>query len=204
MNSKSHIEALFHRSIIAKQETMRTCVPVLVRIANLFADSIKAGGKLLFCGNGGSAADAQHLAAELLVRLRPKVDRRPIPAMSLALDTSSLTACGNDYSFEEFFARGVVALGRPGDVLVGISTSGKSPNICRAFEAAKANKMKNVGFLGCGGGPAQMLCDESLVVPSEETGRIQEVHITAGHAILEVVEDILLAKGKKFAIEKKR
>lgn len=194
MTSKLHIEALFQRSITAKQETLRTCLPVMERIANLFVQSIKSGGKLLFCGNGGSAADAQHLAAELLVRLRPKVNRRPISAMAMALDTSSLTACGNDYSFEEFFARGVVALGRPGDVLVGISTSGKSPNICRAFEAAKGNKMQNVGFLGCDGGPAQMLCDEALVVPSEETGRIQEVHITAGHAILEVVEDILLAE----------
>ena len=196
MPPEKHIQALFERSIATKQATITSCLPAMGRIATLFANSLKNGGKLLFCGNGGSAADAQHLAAELLVRLRPHVNRPPIAALALALDSSSMTACGNDYSYEEFYARMVEGLGKPGDVLVGITTSGKSPNVCRAFETARRLGLKNVGFLGCGGGPALPLCDEALVVPSDETGRIQEVHITAGHAILEVVEEKLLANAE--------
>jgi len=164
----------------------------MVRIAEMLARSLRGGGKILFCGNGGSAADAQHLAAELLVRLRPHVNRPPIPALALALDSSSMTACGNDYSYEEFYARMVEGLGKPGDVVLGITTSGKSPNVIKAFERARRMDIRTVGFLGCGGGSALSLCDEALVVPSDETGRIQEVHITAGHAILEVVEEEVL------------
>lgn len=193
MSAELHINALFERSIAAKQATISTCLPAMGRIAGLLSESIRGGGKILFCGNGGSAADAQHLAAELLVRLRPHVNRPPIAAIALALDSSSMTACGNDYSYEDFYARMVEALGRPGDVLFGITTSGKSPNVIKALEKARAMGLRTVGFLGCGGGPALPLCDEALVVPSDETGRIQEVHITAGHAILEVVEDKLLA-----------
>ena len=196
MSAQKHIKDLFLRSVATKQATLETCLPAMERIALLFAEALQTGKKLLFCGNGGSAADAQHLAAELLVRLRPMVNRPPIPAIALALDSSSLTACGNDYSFHDIYARAVSALGQRGDVLVGITTSGKSPNVLRACEAARKQGLHNVGFLGCGGGPALALCDEALVVPSKETGRIQETHITAGHAILEVVEDILLAKDK--------
>jgi len=193
MKSELHIRELFERSIEAKRSTLDQCLPVMVRIAQLLAESLRGGGKILFCGNGGSAADAQHLAAELLVRLRPHVNRAPIPALALALDSSSMTACGNDYSYDEFYARMVEALGKPGDVLLGITTSGKSPNVIKAFEKARAMDLRTVGFLGCEGGPALSLCDEALVIPSDETGRIQEAHITAGHAILEVVEDALLA-----------
>jgi len=193
MNASSHISALFDRSIETKLKAQAECLESMCRIAELLATSLKAGGKILFCGNGGSAADAQHLAAELLVRLRPHVNRPPIPAIALAMDPSSMTACGNDYSFEVFYARMVEGLGRPGDVLLGITTSGKSTNVCKAFAKAREMGLKTIGFLGCGGGPALILCDEALVVPSDETGRIQEVHITAGHAILEVVEDLLLA-----------
>ena len=178
MPADQHIQSLFERSIATKQATIASCLPAMGRIAMLFAKSLQNGGKLLFCGNGGSAADAQHLAAELLVRLRPHVNRPPIAALALALDSSSMTACGNDYSYEDFYARMVEGLGKPGDVLVGITTSGKSPNVCRAFETARRVGLVNVGFLGCGGGPALALCDEALVVPSDETGRIQEVHIT--------------------------
>jgi len=192
MSPDEHIKSLFERSIAAKQSTITSCLPAMARIAAMFATSLQSGGKLVFCGNGGSAADAQHLAAELLVRLRPQVNRPPIAALALALDSSSMTACGNDYSYEDFYARMIEGLGKPGDVLVGITTSGKSPNVCRAFEEAHRLGLKNVGFLGCGGGPALPLCDKALVVPCDETGRIQEVHITAGHAILEVVEDLLL------------
>jgi D-sedoheptulose 7-phosphate isomerase len=194
MTAEQHIHQLFERSISTKQATVSSCLPVMARIAALLAKCLRGGGRILFCGNGGSAADAQHLAAELLVRLRPHVNRPPIPAIALAMDSSSMTACGNDYSYEEFYARMVEGLGNPGDALVGITTSGKSPNICKAFEKARSLDVRTIGFLGCGGGPALPLCDEALVVPSNETGRIQEVHITAGHAILEVVEDILLER----------
>ena len=193
MNASSHISALFERSIETKRKTQTECLESMCRIAELLATSIKSGAKILFCGNGGSAADAQHLAAELLVRLRPHVNRPPIPAIALAMDSSSMTACGNDYSYEDFYARMLEGLGKPGDVLLGITTSGKSPNVCKALEKARSLDIRTVGFLGCGGGPALPLCDAALVVPSDETGRIQEVHITAGHAILEVVEDMLLA-----------
>ncbi len=193
MNPSTHISELFDRSIATKRNAQAECLEAMCRIAEILAASLKAGGKILFCGNGGSAADAQHLAAELLVRLRPHVNRPPIPAIALAMDSSSMTACGNDYSYGEFYARMVEGLGKPGDVLLGITTSGKSPNVCKAFEKARSLDIRTVGFLGCGGGPALPLCDEALVVPSTETGRIQEVHITAGHAILEVVEDLLLA-----------
>ncbi len=195
MTAEQHIGGLFERSIETKRSALNECLPAMVRIANLLAASLQGGGKILFCGNGGSAADAQHLAAELLVRLRPHVNRPPIPALALALDSSSMTACGNDYSYGEFYARMVEGLGKPGDVVLGITTSGKSPNVIKAFERARAMEVRTVGFLGCGGGPALQFCDEALVVPSNETGRIQEVHITAGHAILEVVEDMLLAEG---------
>jgi len=196
MTPELHINELFERSIATKQATVAACLPAMGRITEVLADSLRSGGKILFCGNGGSAADAQHLAAELLVRLRPKVNRPPIAAIALALDSSSMSACGNDYSYEDFYDRMVEALGRPGDVLLGITTSGKSPNIIKAFEKARAMGLRTVRFLGCGGGPALTLCDEALVVPSDETGRIQEVHITAGHAILEVVEDKLLSAGQ--------
>jgi D-sedoheptulose 7-phosphate isomerase len=192
MTAEQHIQALFERSISTKQATVSSCLPAMCGIAALLAESLRGGGKILFCGNGGSAADAQHLAAELLVRLRPHVNRPPIAALALALDSSSMTACGNDYSYEEFYARMVEGLGKPGDVVLGITTSGKSPNVIKAFEKARKIGVHTVGFLGCGGGPALPLCDEALVVPSDETGRIQEIHITAGHAILEVVEDMLL------------
>ncbi|HWY66892.1 MAG TPA: SIS domain-containing protein, partial [Rhizomicrobium sp.] len=152
------------------------------------------GGKLLLCGNGGSAADAQHLAAEMLVRLRPDVNRDGVAAIALALDASSMTACGNDYSFEVYFERMTRALGRPGDVLIGITTSGRSPNVIKAMQAARQIGMKTLGLLGCNGGPALVECDLALVVPSTETGRIQEGHIAIGHALMELIEDGLIAR----------
>jgi D-sedoheptulose 7-phosphate isomerase len=153
--------------------------------------SLRAGGKLLFCGNGGSAADAQHLATELLVRLRARIERPSWPAVALTLDPAVLTAAGNDYGFEEVFARPLAGLGRPGDVLFGITTSGRSLNVLRALETARAMGIVTVGLLGGDGGPARALCDHALVVPSTETARVQEVHIALGHAVLELLEDRL-------------
>jgi D-sedoheptulose 7-phosphate isomerase len=191
----AHCQALFEKSIVVKRLTLEACAPTIVAMAERITVSLRGGGKLMLCGNGGSAADAQHLAAELLVRLRPAVNRSPMAALALALDPSSLTACGNDYSFEQYFARMVEGLGRPGDVVLGISTSGKSGNVIAALEQARAMDIATLGFLGAGGGPAQAACDLALVVPSDETGRIQEAHITAGHALMELVEDAMLLDG---------
>lgn len=193
--STRYARDLFERSVAVKQAMTDEHFGQLAEMAEICIESIEAGGKIMFCGNGGSAADAQHLAAELLVRLRPNVNRSPIPAIALAMDTSSLTACGNDYSYEAFFERMVQGLGRKGDVLVGITTSGRSQNVIRAFKAAQEIGVKRVAFLGGDGGPALAECDVSMIAPSSETGRIQEVHITAGHTLMELIEEGLLAHG---------
>jgi D-sedoheptulose 7-phosphate isomerase len=165
----------------------------VLAVVDVCERALRAGGKLLFCGNGGSAADAQHLATELLVRLRSRVGRPSWPAVALTLDPAALTACGNDYGFEEVFARPLRGLGRAGDVLFGITTSGRSPNVLRALETARAMGIATVGLLGGDGGPARALCDHALVVPSAETARVQELHIALGHAVLELLEDRLVA-----------
>jgi D-sedoheptulose 7-phosphate isomerase len=150
------------------------------------------GGKLLFCGNGGSAADAQHLAAEYLVRLRPNVNRKPFAALSLAQDTSTLTACGNDYDFSNIFLRPFQALANKNDVLIGITTSGNSLNILKVLKYARSKKISTLGFLGGTGGKCKKFCDIKLVVPSEITARIQECHIFLAHFILQKTEDLLI------------
>ena len=155
---------------------------------------LKKGGKLLFCGNGGSAADAQHLAAEFIVRLRPHINRNPIPALTLAQDTSTLTACGNDYSFDDIFLRPFQALAKKNDVLICISTSGNSKNILNVLKEAKKEKIYSVCFLGKGGGKAKKMCDKPLIISSNNTARIQECHIFLGHFILEKVEDNIIQK----------
>lgn len=153
---------------------------------------IKNGGKIFLCGNGGSAADAQHLAAEFLVRLRPHINRKPIAAISLAIDTSTLTACGNDYSFNKIFSRNLKALSNSKDVLIAISTSGNSKNIIDVLKTAKKMKIFSVSFLGNNGGTAKKYSDINLIVNSRITARIQESHIFLGHYIFECVEDMLL------------
>src|SRR3984957_4663027 len=130
------VRDLFRRSIELKQKLIADPAQQVVAMADVCVDALCKGGKLLLCGNGGSAADAQHLAAEMLVRLRPDVNREGVPAIALAMDPSSMTACGNDYSFEVYFERMTRALGRPGDVLIGITTSGRSPNVIKAMQAA--------------------------------------------------------------------
>jgi D-sedoheptulose 7-phosphate isomerase len=155
-------------------------------LASACIDSLAKGGKILFCGNGGSAADAQHLAAELVVRYRR--NRKALAAVALTTDTSTLTACANDFSYDEIFSRQVEALARPGDVLIGISTSGKSPNVLKALEAARAVGCLAAGFAGRDGGPMVQATDLLLVVPSETTARIQEMHILLGHALCDVIE----------------
>ena len=161
-------------------------------VVDLIFKKLKKGGKLLFCGNGGSAADAQHLAAEFLIRLRPNVNRSPIPALTLAQDTSTLTACGNDYSFADIFVRPFRALSKKEDVLFCISTSGNSENILKVLREAKKKKIFSIALLGYDGGKAKKLCNKALIVNSNITARIQETHIFIGHFILESVEKKIL------------
>jgi D-sedoheptulose 7-phosphate isomerase len=195
-NSVEVVKSALVEGIRARQEVLDNHVATLVEIGKICGGAIESGNKILLCGNGGSAADAQHLAAELLIRLRPDVTRQTLPAIALAMDTSTLTACGNDLGFEVIFERMVEALGNRGDVLIGITTSGKSPNVLKALTKAKELGIVTVGFLGGSGGPALPLCDYSFIAPTPITGRIQELHITAGHIVMELVEDYLIEKGK--------
>lgn len=156
--------------------------------------TLKKGGKIFLCGNGGSAADAQHLSAEFLVRLRPHVNRKPFPVISLALDTSTLTACGNDLGFEQIFARNLEALANKKDLLIAISTSGNSKNIINVLKYAKRKKIYSICFLGGSGGSAQKISNYNLIVPSNNVARIQEIHIFLGHFIFEEVENLLIKK----------
>lgn len=154
--------------------------------------ALRAGRKLIFCGNGGSAADAQHLATELVIRLRGCIARPSWPAITLALDTSAVTAAVNDFGVDEMFARPLRGLGQAGDVLFGITTSGTSANVLGALKAAREMGIKTVGFLGGDGGAALALCDLAVRVPDKDTARIQECHITLGHVILTLLEDRML------------
>ncbi len=193
---KKKVLKTFEDSISVKQQIIEdSSYKVLLEAGDLIADSISAGGKLLLCGNGGSAADAQHLAAEFLVRLTSDVNRESIPALSLAQDTSTLTACINDFGSDDIFKRVFSALSSKGDTLLAITTSGNSKNIIETLKEAKRRKIFSLGFLGNGGGEALSYCDLAFVVPSTITARIQECHITAGHALLQYIEDSLLEKG---------
>ena len=148
-------------------------------------------GKILLCGNGGSAADAQHLAAEFLVRLRPHVDRKPIAAISLAMDTSTITACGNDYSFDKLFSRNLEALSAKNDILIVISTSGNSKNIVHAINTANSLDLHTIGLTGQSGGKLSSICDIAIQVPATEVPRVQELHLPVYHTLCQVVEDTL-------------
>ena len=166
--------------------------PTIAAIVDRVAAALAAGGKLLLAGNGGSAADAQHLAGEMIGRLN--YDRAPAAAIALTTDTSALTAIANDYGYERVFERQVLGLGRAGDVLIAISTSGRSPNILRAIAAAREIGIVTVGFTGKTGGDMAAQCDLCLRAPSESTPLIQQMHITAGHVICGLVEERLFPR----------
>ena len=194
MDEVSRFAAMMRRSAALKQRIATELADAVVCVVDVCETSLRSGGKLMFCGNGGSAADSQHLATELLIRLRGKVERPSLPAIALTLDPAALTAGGNDYGFEQVFERPLRGLGRKGDVLFGITTSGRSANVVRALEAAREMGVVTVGLLGGSGGPARGVCDHVLLVPDEETARIQECHIALGHAVLELLEDRLVAR----------
>ena len=160
---------------------------VIQLMAERCKEALKSGNKVLFCGNGGSAADAQHLAAELIGRFQK--ERRSLASVALTTDTSILTAVANDYGYDEVFARQVEGLGRSGDVLIGISTSGNSANVVKAALKARDTGMHTIAFTGEGGGKLKDICDITFAVPSKVTARIQEMHIMVGHIICELVED---------------
>jgi D-sedoheptulose 7-phosphate isomerase len=179
-NLEEHLE-LFHR--------LPTLSAVVERAADLIASALSGGQKLMLCGNGGSAADSQHLAAEFIGRFIK--DRKPLAAVALSTDTSALTCIANDYSFDDVFYRQVAGLGRPGDCLLAISTSGNSRNVIHAAEAARSMEIRVIGLLGRDGGALLGLCDVPIVVPSTVTARIQEAHIFIGHTLCGLVEQAL-------------
>ncbi len=194
MDEKARFSAMLRRSAALKLRIADEMADTVVAVVDAAEAALLGGGKLMFCGNGGSAADAQHLATEMLIRLRPKTERPSVPALALTLDPAALTACGNDYGFAQVFERPLRGLGRAGDILFGITTSGRSENVCRALVAAREMGIVTVGLLGGAGLPARDACDHVLLVPDSETARIQECHIALGHAILELLEDRLVAR----------
>jgi D-sedoheptulose 7-phosphate isomerase len=189
----AEVQRMFRESAEAKLRFVERYAPRIEAVASRMAEALRRGGKILFFGNGGSAADAQHLAAEFVNRFLR--ERGPLAALALTTDTSALTSIGNDLGFDQIFARQVTALGRPGDVVVAISTSGDSPNVLQGVEAARRLGCTTVGLTGGAGGQLARVVDEAFVVPSKETPRIQETHITLGHALCALVEELLLAGG---------
>lgn len=163
--------------------------PLVAEAADMLIECLKAGGKVMFCGNGGSASDSQHLSAELIGRYMR--DRPALPALALSVDTSALTAIANDYGYDHVFARQVQGLGQRGDVLVGLSTSGNSPNVLNALEAAREKGIRTLGLTGAGGGRMADACDLCIKVPATRTNSIQEMHIAVGHLLCAMVEDAL-------------
>jgi D-sedoheptulose 7-phosphate isomerase len=186
--SQRHVEAGLD-ALGALAEAVKPLAPRVAVLAQRYADVLQRGGTLYFCGNGGSAADAQHLAAEYVVRYA--ADRRPLAAVALTTDTSILTAAGNDFGFDQIFARQVEARCGPDDLLILHSTSGQSPNLLAAARAARARGVPTVAFLGKGGGALASEVDEAIVVPSDVTGLIQMIHLTLEHLIVELVEQSL-------------
>lgn len=180
-NIKQNLEQISQNFILLQKQ-----IDIIVLIAQIWIESLANGNKVIFCGNGGSAADSQHLAAELMGRY--KIDRNPMPAMSLTVDTSALTAIGNDYGYEKVFSRQLRGIAKKGDVLVGISTSGNSKNIIEAFQIAHSLGVKTVAFTGEGGGRMKEEADICLNVPSTIINNIQEMHIASGHIICGLVE----------------
>ena len=186
---RERIKDIIIESIQMKEELLRSHVTQIKEISDIVIDALKKGGKVMVFGNGGSASDSQHIAAELVGRF--KKDRSALPAIALTTNTSIITAIANDYGYEAVFAKQVEALGQKNDVAIGISTSGKAKNVVMAIKQAKKIGMKTIALTGADGGELVKLADTSLVVPSSVTARIQEAHITIGHIVCELVEQAL-------------
>ena len=188
MDKEKFIVDSLNESSETKQKIERDCKEDIIRAVDQLVKSFKNGNKLLLCGNGGSAADCQHIAAELVIRLSHNIKRPALPAIALTTDTSNLTAGGNDIGFDNVFARSIEGIGNKGDVLLAISTSGNSTNVIKAVEMAKSKGMKTLGLLGGSGGKLKSSLDLSITIPSTNVQRIQEGHITVAHIICEIVE----------------
>lgn len=181
------IEHIFQESIAVKQATLKALKPTIREAATVIIHALKNNQRLYFFGNGGSAADSQHIAAEFIGRFMK--ERRSLPAVALTTDSSILTALGNDYSFDIIFSRQLEGLGRPGDVAFGISTSGNSKNVIEGIKKAQSLGMKTIGLLGCDGGMLAPLCDIALIVPSKVTARVQESQLCIAHTICQLAEE---------------
>jgi D-sedoheptulose 7-phosphate isomerase len=188
-NLEEKVRAMAEEGLAAKRHFFDQSTAEVVRAAMIIVEAMRGGGKLLIFGNGGSAADAQHIAAELAFKMGRQ--RAALPALALTTDTSILTAIGNDRSFDFIFARQIEALGTRGDVAMAISTSGNSRNVVEAVKEARMMEIKTIGLLGAGGGEIASLVDLALIVPHHDTPRIQEVHIAIGHIICQLIEDAL-------------
>jgi D-sedoheptulose 7-phosphate isomerase len=191
---RERVRRSFEASAALKRETERACGDAIDRAAELLIESLRGGGRVLAFGNGGSASDAQHFAAELAGRFER--ERPALPATALTANTSDLTAIGNDYGFERVFARQVEAHGRPGDLVLAISTSGGSPNVLEAVSEARSRGLSSIGLVGKGGGKLAGMVDVPIVVPSDATARIQEAHITVLHVLCELVDAALFPEGE--------
>ena len=187
MSISKKLNTTLKKSINAKKSLTKQ-INAINEIISCMTDCIKMGNKMFICGNGGSAADAQHIAAECLVRLKPNNNRKPIPMISLALDSSTMTACANDYSFKSIFSRNLEGLGKSDDVLICISTSGNSKNILQVLKTAKKLKIKTISILGNNGGEAKKLSDKYIIINSSNVASIQEAHIFLGHFLIGELE----------------
>ncbi|HQO38193.1 MAG TPA: D-sedoheptulose 7-phosphate isomerase [Candidatus Omnitrophota bacterium] len=188
---RDHIKDILLQSIQIKEDLLHTRIDQIIDLSNMVIDSLKKGGKVMLFGNGGSASDSQHIAAELVGRYQK--DRAALPAIALTTNTSIITAIANDYGYEAVFAKQVEALGAKNDIVIGISTSGKARNVAAGIKQAKKMGIKTIVFTGGDGGEIAKMADVSLVVPSKVTARIQEAHIAVGHIICEVVEEYFVS-----------
>lgn len=186
---KSIVTSEFDSHIQTVMTVVNTMQDDVVKASLMAVETLKSGNKIMFCGNGGSAADAQHIAAELVGRY--KTERKGLPGIALTTDTSIITAIGNDYGYEHIFDRQIESLAKEGDMLIGISTSGNSPNVINALKRAKELGCITIGFTGRDGGKMNEFCDLNLIVPSDNTPRIQEMHILFGHTICQIIDNEL-------------
>jgi D-sedoheptulose 7-phosphate isomerase len=189
MNNIYHDNLAEHAAVLEKMSKIHDSIQ---NAGEIMSQTVMNGGKIMLCGNGGSAADCQHIAAEFMGRFID--DRDPIASLALTTDSSALTCIGNDYSYDNIFSRQVLGLGGPSDCLIGISTSGNSQNVINALEAAKIVGMKTIGMLGRDGGKIANFCDVDIIIPSMSTARIQEMHILVGHTLVGVVESLVSSR----------
>lgn len=194
MNLKNIIKNKLLESIEVKKKVFEKNIPNIIDASKICIKGLKKGGKLIFCGNGGSASDSQHLATEMLVRLNPNINRKPISAISLNLDSVSMSAHSNDYDYNSYLSRMLSGLGKKDDILIVISTSGNSKNILNVLKQARKMKITSISFLGNKGGKAKKICKNNIIVESNNTARIQEAHICIGHILMDIIEEKICRK----------